>query len=569
MALFAGLTTFVCYSPPFPLSEEHLGLNSRNAFTAILDGTFPASAEPLNESALIAIVGYPIQLIIEVLGVKDYDNYLLRLALRSSIASLLLFGLLLKLTKQRLSSAISAMTVSSTFYWITSIQYVPKISAVVLFAGGWTLLNAHKISSLKRSMYSVGLTLGTCGILANMGNALVALAFLPIGVSQLIVVNRIMPRNALRRGLEILRVIAPIWTILFSIGYLRGGSLTKILDYAGSNDLNFVSSTGPVASFLGSGYWAETINLGNQKLPIFGWVPRIDDFTFPIRVLILFVVITVGYRFARGNGNGTVVPSRLPCWGLVFWSLSLIVASTNSSDWPLGQIIDVMPAAIVFREPWTKAMPVYLIALAVFLASVLSSAQYRFAIRNVRIEITTIMKSLVGICLCLFLLTLLQTRSSWQISTREHIGKPTEWMLYDRNTITEYIQSVQHLENIARTGSVCVEFPNGVSDSFRRDFTAFVQIYSRQYVSLPWKLLSGKVAAEATNSSCISSGSARDMAPDYLVLVTPTNLQNKHVRPYEPFESCQQEVIDIQLVIFDVQCIRDSTLSWPVVSSSS
>jgi hypothetical protein len=561
IALFTSVTTYICYSSPFPIPEEHLGINSRNAFTALISGRFPGSREMVNETTLISIVDFPVQLLLESIGIDGHANYLLKLCLRSTVAALILLGLLWSLTKNYFASVISVTTVSSTFFWISSIQYIPKITSITLFAGGLWLMRFNCVSTLKRMLLAIGLAVGTSGVLANLSNTIFALLFLPIGISLLTFVDKSAIRLSVNRALRISLVFLLVWSLPIWLGYLRGGSLTGILNYSDTLDYSLIKSAGIIPSILGSGYWAETISLGQVK--VYGWVPNMTDFIFSIRLVLLLsalllcrIIVSYSNRIESRHHNFVT-------WSFALWLLSLISVSLDAIDWPLNLLVGKHSFAIAFRDPWMKLMPMYLVALALFMASVLSHNEILKNSRRLPSWILRAPRNLMLLSFCLFLLGLVQTRSSWQKMTTDQVNQPQRWMLYDSDILSEYISSVKSIAALAEDHSVCVDFTPEVGDSLRRDFIAITRIYSKKEVALSWSVLSGKIPASETRTGCLSRSMTDRSNYDRLILFIPPGLTPENYPDYNPFDECRLEAESPHLMVFDFDCVSSKPIVWP------
>ena len=561
VALFTSVTTYICYSPPFPIPEEHLGFNSRNAFTALTSGRFPGSREMVNETTLISIVDFPVQLLFESIGIDGHANYLLKLCLRSAVAALMLLGLLWSLTKNYFASVISVTTVSSTFFWITSVQYVPKITSITLFAGGLWLMRFNSISGTKRMLFALGLAIGTSGILANFSNTVFSLLFLPVGIAFLVVVDKTTLRLSLYRALRIFTVFTLVWSLPIWLGYFRGGSLTGILNYSDTLDYSLIKSAGIIPSILGSGYWAETISLGQVK--VYGWVPNMNDFIFSIRLVLLLIALLLGRIIVSYSNRLESRHHNFITWSFALWLLSLILVSLDAIDWPLNLLVGKYSFAIAIRDPWMKLMPIYLVALAIFMASVLSHNEIFKNAHRLPSWILRAPRNLVLLSFCLFLLGLTHTRSSWQEMTTDQVNQPQRWMLYDSDTFSEYISSVKSIESLAEDHAVCVDFTPEVGDSLRRDFIALTRIYSKEEVALSWSILSGKIPASEAKTGCLSRRLAERSNYDLLILFIPPGLTPENYPDYNSFDECRLEVASPQLLMFDFDCVSNKPIVWP------
>lgn len=554
-------STFVCYSAPFPMPEEGLGINSRNAFIALVTGQFPASGARVNEAALISLVDYPIQLVVEFFGIKNHGNYLVKLCLRSAAAGLTVFGLLYSLSRKALSSLLAVLTVASTFFWITSVQYVPKITAITLLAGGMWLMHVSTISAKRRFMLAVVLAFGTLGILANLASAVIALLFFPVGISYLALVEKTSWRTIGFRSASISSVFVLVWTVPFWLGYLRGGSLKGVLAYSDITDYSLIGSTGILPIIVGSGYWAESIMLG--PISIFGWVPRIGGVGFALRLILVLAAISVG-AIIISLGTRIEKPFHaLVSWSLTFWFFSIIITGTNASDWPLSELITNHSIFIAFREPWTKFMPVYLISLGILIAVILSQQQPRISVHRRHQLLCRAPIAFITVALFVFSLNLIQSQKEWANSTINHINKPNEWMLYDDASFTNYISSVRIISQLADASSVCVEFVPDVSDSLRRDMTALGQIYVDQRVVFPWNILSGRESAGQSKISCIHSNEVDDERPAHLVLFAPQGVSLKDYPEFLMFEDCKSIERYQQFVVYEVACLERIPAEWP------
>ena len=561
VSLFTSVITYVCYSPPFPVPEEAMGLNSRNGFTALFRGSFPASGERVNETALISLVDFPLQLVLEAMGIRDYPNYLVKLCLRSAVAGLILLGLLLLLTKNYIASAISVTTVSSTFYWITSLQYLPKITAIALFAGGLWLMRVNTVSNTKRTLLAIGLAMGTTGVLANLSSAMAALLFLPVGISLLYVVEKKTFSQSLYRAFPVSLVFFLVWSVPFWFAYMKSGSLIGIFNYSDGLNYSDIRSSGILPAILGSGYWAESIVL--PPISIFGWVPRIGGVGFSIRLVLLLVAILVG-RIIVARSTRIESPQRkLFGWSLALWAIALFSATLNASDWPLNLLVGKHSFAIAFREPWTKLMPIYLVALGILLSLVVSQFGALRDGRQLPNWIRCAPRNLMLMSICVFLISLTQTRNSWKNLTDDRINNQAAWMLYDNELFLSYVTSIRSIETLAKDHSICVEFVSGLSDSLRRDFYVLTLGYSKKQVFIPWSTIIGSGPETKPEIGCQSKNVNKQPRFDRLVLFLPPGLSTESYPEYIPFRECQIEVQDPHLMVYDIACVMNLTTVWP------
>ena len=167
------------------------------------------------------------------------------------------------------------------------------------------------------------------------------------------------------------------------------------------------------------------------------------------------------------------------------------------------------------------------------------------------------------ISICVFLISLTQTRNSWRNLTADRSNNQAAWMLYDDELFSTYVTSIRSIETLAKDHSICVEFVSGLSDSLRRDFYVITLGYSKQKVFIPWSTIIGSPPETKPEIGCQSKNVNEQPRFDRLVLFLPPGLSTESYPEYIPFQECQIEVQDPHLMVYDIACVMNLTTVWP------
>jgi hypothetical protein len=555
VGLTALWTSLVSYGEPFYFPEESLAVDPRAGWEAIKTGVFPASGYQVNSTALIAIVELPVYIVLELFGFNGWDNYTLRLALRASVASVLLFGLLKSLTFSSLGSLVGVLTIQTTFFFMLSLAFTPMISSLTLLAGGFLALKIMSQKLFVGSFFLFAILFWTIGITSNLAYMAVGGLFLPLSLTFFMNIERLRLTQlfkiySIALFLIILTWAGPLWR-----AYFQTNSISELSDYAVNQKFSLIESTGWMRVVLGGGHWADAIYLGEVQL--YGAIPSTTGLLYLLRTILVLVALVLGFAVLWKNTLPNSPKRRLLKFTLIGFLFSFSLTAFNPNSATIKWAYDNFFVLNAYRWPWSKFMPLYLLFLSLLISLILSIA----AISNKRgvIKYFLVLLTLFSVSIGLYFFEVQNAQKSWKSSTKNHINIGTEWMLYTKSNLRNYENNILKISQMAQNDAICLDFPTAVSNSFRRDITALVENTSKNRVFMIWEAFKGRVPIESLYGGCLESIKKDNVKYDKIIILFPTHWTDWHpnidVR-YKEIIECFYIQPDLNLSFFEGPCVE-------------
>jgi hypothetical protein len=555
VGLNAFWTSLVSYGEPFYFPEESLAVNPRAGWEAIKTGVFPASGYQVNSTALIAIVELPVYIALELFGVNGWDNYTFRLALRASVASVLLFGLLKSLTFSSLGSLVGVLTVQTTFFFMLSLAFTPMISSLTLLTGGFLALKIMNQKLFVGSFFLFAILFWTIGITSNLAYMTVGGLFLPLSLIFFINIERLRLTQLYKIYSIALILIILTWTGPLWRAYVQTNSISELSDYAENQEFSLIESTGWIRVVLGGGHWADAIYLGEVQL--YGAVPSTTGLLYFIRTILVLVALVLGFALLWKNTVPYSPKRRLFKFTLIGFLLSFSLTALNPNSAIIKWAYDNFFVLNAYRWPWSKFMPLYLLLLSLLISLILSIVS--ISKKRGEIKYFLLLLTLFSVSIGLYFYEVQNAQKSWRSSTKNHINIGTEWMLYTKSNLRNYENNIFKISQMAQNDSICLDFPTAVGNSFRRDITALVENTSKNRVFMIWEAFKGRVPIESLYGGCLESVKKDIMNYDKIIILLPSSWTdwdpNMDIR-YKEIIDCHYIQPDLNLSIFEGPCVN-------------
>jgi hypothetical protein len=245
-------------------------------------------------------------------------------------------------------------------------------------------------------------------------------------------------------------------------------------------------------SAVGSGYWAENLDFG--KLKYFSWAPESDLYFYVrqaiyVTLFVLIVMSIIGIRFLNKYRFSDLNRERAKLEKSFYLSLLfLFMASVPVGSSYINSLFNSMPYILIYREPWTKFTPIYLILFTLTLAFTL-----RILLKGSFID-----KSIVGLITtlvfsnsALFIYASVKATIDWRIdSSKELMVSSEDFIVYSQNQMNKITSDFTKIDNLAKDAKAqdmytCIEL-NSNSPSLNRDMNSFGRLNLHSPTIMNW-----------------------------------------------------------------------------------
>jgi len=363
----------------YPLIPEDLSIINTN-FTVepLLDGMYLKQNMNLDVSNLNQLPFQFLTKISNLIGIYGYDVFLIRYLFNFTILGTLIFLYFSELGKKRVYASLLALTiVSTTLIYDQILIYTPRLNSLIIFICIilWYKKNVVEQNRSLTSNYILGLIvfLYSFGLFSNVGNSSILFILLCWQLTQFYWQNLLKKPPHKSQKIRLLKVMfVPYLLILpslfWSIILLRQSktdlTIAQILPNFPTYSLNrLIQGRG---AWWEEGYLPWFDELQNQLIIEFRYATFLIVF---LPLILYFLLKCLEIFFGLNKWKIFNIKERREYIVLLFLFLVILMLTMY---FPSRLLMELNPLFAIYREPWSKFGPVYIVIFGKLLTFTLS-----------------------------------------------------------------------------------------------------------------------------------------------------------------------------------------------------
>jgi hypothetical protein len=352
----------------FPMIPEELSvLNVNFAAEPLLDGKYFKTNANIDNSNLNLLPFQFLAKICNLIGIYGYDVYLIRYLIHFTILGILIFIYFSEWGKKRIYASLFALvTISTTLIYDQILIYTPRLNTLIVFICIilWFKRNIveQKISLIGNFFLGSFVFVYSFGLFSNVGNSSILVFLLCWQIIHFCLQNLLKKPSSQSQKIRLLKIMSIPYLLILPSLIL---SFILLLQSKTNVAIAQILPTFPTYSFgrliQGRGAWWEEgylpwfDELQNQLLIEFRYATFLIVF-LPLMLIFLLKCLKIFFGFNTWNIS---IPEERREYIILLFAFILFLIITLY--FPSRLMMELNPLLAIYREPWSKFGPVFII----------------------------------------------------------------------------------------------------------------------------------------------------------------------------------------------------------------